>query len=255
MVGGRPERDGTGPRGRRAPAPGMGGTGSRVMVDVDRRGVSAAPSGRAGAGRRRRFLHPTGHVRSRDDVRRAHRPGDRGGGSSGDGGGGRPRQGLPRAHRGGTRCRHGRGQGRVDTPQRTGSIERRSTMDPGSERPDGVPADRSRDHRRLRGVTDRLDRPRRGRPRRGGAPPGDRRIDDDRRHRPPRGIGRSRHEGGDPRRRGRGRSSVRGARRRRHDGPAHGVLGIGRRRVGAGRACARARSRGSSCPAGRSAAT
>ena len=191
MVGRRPDRDGTGPRGRRAPAPGMGGTGSRVMVDVDRRGVSAAPSGRAVAGRRRRFLHPTRHVRPRDDVRRAHRPGDRSGGSTGDGGSGRPGQGLPCAHRRGAGRGHGRGQGRVDTPARTGSTERRSSLDPGSQRPDGVPTDRSRDHRRLRGVTDRLDRPRRGRPRGGGAPPGDRRIDHDRRHRPARGVGRS----------------------------------------------------------------
>ena len=113
----------------------------------------------------------------------------------------------------------------------------------GSERPDGVPADGARDHRHFRGVTDRLDRPRRGRSRGCGAPSGDRRIDDDRRQRAPRGIGRSRREGRNARRRGRGRSSLRAARRRRHDGPAHGVLGIGRRRVGAGRACPGAGSR------------
>ena len=48
---------------------------------------------------------------------------------------------------------------------------------------------------------------------------------------------------GNARRGGRGRSSVRGARRRRHDGPTDGVLGIGRRRVRARRARARAGSR------------
>ena len=214
------------------------------MVDVDRRGLSAAPSGRAVAGRRRRLLHPTRHVRPRDDVRRAHRPGDRGGGSSG-------------------RRRKSRASARTSTcspawcltPARS---RRRSRGYAGTNRIDSSGGQRwilgardlmvfrltgRGDHRHFRGVTDRLDRPRRGRPRGGGAPSGDRRIDDDRRHRAPRGIGRSRREGRNARRRGRGRSSVRAARRRRHDGPAHGVLGIGRRRVGAGRACPGAGSR------------
>ena len=146
----------------------------------------AAPCGRTDAGRRRRVLHPTRHVRPRDDGRRAHRPGDRGGGPPGR------RRRWPALGKDfhvltGVVPDAGTVAAKVawirrHEPDRLSGGQRWIL---GAERPDRVPADRPRHHRRLGGVTDRPDRPRRRRARRRGAPPGDRRPDDDRRRRPP----------------------------------------------------------------------